>query len=181
MSTLPPFFVTGLPRSRTAWLANFLTGEQSLCIHEGLLNGEAKIVQWLKERHWGVRRGISDSMLPLSWPEISSQFTEYKLVIVRRDPDDCWRSLVAFLDREEVRVPKAALELEFAAVERNLRLMSERCHHLAVQFEDLNETAVLGKIWNHCLPGLRFSPDRALLLQHLNIQQNVERVRASRL
>lgn len=31
------FFITGLPRSRTAWLANFLTFGASFCYHEGLL------------------------------------------------------------------------------------------------------------------------------------------------
>lgn len=30
------FFVIGLPRSRTAWLANFLTYENKFCHHEGM-------------------------------------------------------------------------------------------------------------------------------------------------
>ena len=30
------FFVIGLPRSRTAWLANFLTFDGNFCYHEGL-------------------------------------------------------------------------------------------------------------------------------------------------
>ena len=30
------FFVVGLPRSRTAWLANFLTYEDKFCFHEGI-------------------------------------------------------------------------------------------------------------------------------------------------
>src|SRR5262245_11295408 len=29
-----PFFVPGLPRSRTAWLANWLTTDTSLCLHD---------------------------------------------------------------------------------------------------------------------------------------------------
>jgi hypothetical protein len=31
---MTPFFITGLPRSRTAWLANFFTTDHSFCYHD---------------------------------------------------------------------------------------------------------------------------------------------------
>lgn len=171
----PPFFVTGLPRSRTAWLANFLTAQGALCVHEGLLYGQEPLIAWLQA---STRRGLSDSMLSIHWQAIFAHFQDYRLVIIERDPEQCWESLTLFLDREELRVPRRALQLQFAEAQRCLQQMAQRCTHLAVKFDDLGDLPTLRDLWEHCLPGLPFDEERARLLARLNVQQHVASVRA---
>lgn len=172
-----PFFVTGLPRSRGAWLANFLTAQGALCIHDGLIHGVDAATRWLKK---DKLRGLSDSTLPLRWQELFPQFDSYRLVIVEREPETCWQSLLRFLDYSEVRVPRAALEKRFADVNAQLLHMRD-FPHLRVTFEALENLTTLRDIWEHCLPGLPFDEERTNLLQRLNVQQKVSAVRVATL
>lgn len=61
------YFIVGLPRSRTAWLANFMTYDCSFCFHEGLV--EAGSVEGLMDLKKlcpdAFVIGNSDSGLPL--------------------------------------------------------------------------------------------------------------------
>lgn len=179
-----PFFVTGLPRSRTAWLANFLTAGGALCIHEGLVHGVDPALRWLTRcgaGGAGGRRGLSDSILPLYWTEMFAPFSSFRLVIVERDPAEAWESLVDFLERNEVRVSRDTLEERFHLVQSHLRDMIMFCPHVVVKFEELNDPLALAEIWEHCLPGLSYDSERTTLLQRLNVQQQVSAVRVATL
>jgi hypothetical protein len=176
-----PFFVTGLPRSRTGWLANFLTSQGALCVHEGLIHGVDPALRWLTRGGPNVRRGLSDSILPLYWTEVFQPFSSFRLVIVERDPEECWESLLDFLELNEVRVARVELEARFASVSAHLRDMIMFCPHVLVKFEELNEPEALLDIWEHCLPGLPYDEERTNLLQRLNVQQQVSAVKAATL
>lgn len=176
-----PFFVTGLPRSRTAWLANFLTAQGALCMHEGLLHGVDMALRWLIRGGAPGRRGLSDSILPLYWPQISKPFGDCRLVIVERDPAECWISLLDYLEKHEVQVHRPTLEERFVLIKSHLTDMKMFSPHIVVRFEDLGNLGVLSDIWEHCLPGLPFDADRAALLQRLNVQQQLSAVRAATL
>ena len=69
------FFVVGLPRSRTAWMANFLTYDDHYCYHEAI-NG-CKSMDEYKEK---LGNFIGDSSTSLMLMDIEKNFPDSKIV-----------------------------------------------------------------------------------------------------
>jgi hypothetical protein len=171
---MSPFFITGLPRSRTAWLANFMTYGGAYCRHEGLWK-EAETITWLGA---GPHRGLADSTLPFAWERLSQSFPTFSLVIVEREPEASFDSLLGFLDRGELRVNRTLLRHRFEGLGRALRVLKHSTPHIAVKFEDLHKLETLHRIWEHCVP-FPFDMTRAEMLETLNVQQELRAVRAN--
>lgn len=89
-----PFIITGLPRSRTAWLARVATIEDwSICEHEPSLemDGPSDLVDFFL-RSASEYVGVSDSHLAQALPMIFQAMT-IKTLIVLRDPIEVTQSL----------------------------------------------------------------------------------------
>lgn len=164
-----PFFVTGLPRSRTAWLANALTTDFSFCRHEALLDGVTAMVPWLSG---APRRGDSDSGLSLVWPMIRKSFPEAPLVIVKRDPMEVRTSAVKFLGNS-FNV-SGVLEV-IGRMEEGIKELEASEPHLSVRFEDVGNVGTGARIWEHLLPDLPFNAARWEFLNGLNVQQDLSK------
>ena len=87
------FFITGLPRSRTAWLASFFTGNNSFCYHEILRvsSGFDDAIRKLSHRK-EMYVGNSDSSLPI-WIDkidhIINQFIQFRRkILIKRSPKE---------------------------------------------------------------------------------------------
>jgi len=74
------FFILGLPRSRTAWLANFMTYRQTFCYHEGL-NGCYTIDDF--KQKLGLNKGDSSTGAVLL--DLDHHFPDAKKVIIESD------------------------------------------------------------------------------------------------
>lgn len=95
------YFITGLPRSRTSWLANFLTSGSSHCYHDELSKRTKQPVPFHKLRESleipGKRYiGVSDSGLALWHCELLNQFPEAKWVFIDRDFEEALKSYLRF-------------------------------------------------------------------------------------
>ena len=97
MST-QPFFVCGLPRSRTAWWSVVASTPYSVCLHEPAK--DCKTFEELKERWLSlpVYRGISDSGLAFQMGRIMQEI-EPRTLIVDRDPNDVLASFRRYWGR----------------------------------------------------------------------------------
>lgn len=85
------FMVLGGPRSGTTWLANLLTTDTTLCLHDPLLEHTSAV---LDNMHIpGMRIGISDTSA-LLFPDWLSQHRA-KRVVLWRDPAEFNQSLRA--------------------------------------------------------------------------------------
>lgn len=73
------FFVIGLPRSRTAWLANFLTYEKH-CFHEGLEG-----CRNLDDYRQKIGTECGDSSTALMLMDINKEFPRAPVVIIDSD------------------------------------------------------------------------------------------------
>lgn len=69
------FFVVGLPRSRTAWMANFLTYDDHYCYHEAI--DGCKNMDEYKEK---LGNFIGDSSTALMLMDIEKNFPDAKIV-----------------------------------------------------------------------------------------------------
>ena len=139
------FFVTGLPRSRTAWFSKWLPN----CLHEGI-EGCSTHQEFIEKLG---NKGDSDSAL-MFFP-IDKYFSKSPVVIIERDFDDVINSLsVIGLMNDNV--------FEFMKVSQK-RL--DKMKGLRVPFDDLP----LHDIWEYLI-GTEFDSHEADKMNSTNIQ-----------
>lgn len=163
----PPFFITGLPRSRTAWLAAWLTTDSAICYHDP----QGVTLEELQAANPGRRVGISGPETCLLW----EQYPEAPWVIVRRESQAALRAFmeVAF---DRLKVSDEALAQFWDGRLQLLNRMQGK-HTLVVEFDELNREEWGKAIWEHIHPQSPFDSERWRLFNGLNIQQELRKDR----
>jgi hypothetical protein len=143
------FLVLGLPRSRTAWLANFLTYDGQFCFHEGV-NGCNSI-----EEYKVKVEGKGDSNTGLMLFDFEKHFPDAKIIIIDSDIDravDFGRDIYG-------------LDIEIEMVVAKNRLDKMKGFH--VKLEEID--GQLKEIWEY-VSDKEFNQDRADMLIKLDVQ-----------
>lgn len=143
------FFVIGLPRSRTAWFANFLTYEDHFCFHEGM-SGCHSVDEYLKKL--GDDGDASTALMLL---DMNEQFPEAPKVIIHRNIEismDFMFENYGFFDRDYM----------YYLYERMKQI--EGYH---VDFEDINNE--LPGIWEYLI-GTHYNEKRGDQLKDLRVE-----------
>jgi len=144
------FFVAGLPRSRTAWLANFLTCGERFCFHEAL-NGCDSIEQYRQKL--GPDKGDSSTGLMLI--DLNKLYPDAPVVIIESDPEAAAKysyKHFGYYDPGYIYALQAKMDL---------------IEGLRIHVGEIDKK--LPEIWSHLI-GSPFDYDRAQLLIALNIQ-----------
>lgn len=159
-----PFMITGLPRSRTAWMAAFMTFGKVICTHEPIktLSDKVQIPELFKsEYHTHI--GISDSTAGFFMPEIMELVRPATVIIVR--------------PRHEV---KASMKEIGLPCDRQIDMLCEelgifKSHPdvITVAYDKLNDIRTMSKIWFHCLPGVPFDEERFANFKNLHIEADI--------
>lgn len=167
---MKPFFITGLPRSGTAWCANLLSFGESFCFHEGFLEvdpGDYAGLRKVMESAGTQFVGSSDPMNCLAWRELAKEFPDSKWVIVERPLVDAARSASTAFGIDY----KTAKEMAHTMARELIELSIHRdC--LVVRFSDLFESGK--EILDHCAPGLICPENRIKLLSKMNVKLSQE-------
>jgi Sulfotransferase domain len=156
------FFVMSLPRSRTAWLANFLTYEDSYCFHEGLLQVPSPL--HFRELFSSTGKSVvgnSDCGNVFFINEILDTFPDAKFVVVDRPPEEVVDSLQAM-------GPQFADEGAVWHAYELLQKFKREHDALVVNYDALSYTTYR-MIWDHCV-GSIFDHQRTVMLDGLDIQ-----------
>jgi hypothetical protein len=140
------FFVTGLPRTRTAWFSEWLPN----CLHEGM---EGCYTNYEYIRKLG---DSGDSSCMLMFFNIEFNFPESPVVIVERDIDDVAQSL----ENIGLLHDTALYQLRYA------KKYLDKMKGLRVDYENLD----MKEIWNYLI-GTPFDSERAMELEMKNIQK----------
>lgn len=150
----PPlaFMVLAYPRSGTTWLANWLTTDRSLCLHDPLA--------YAMPQDWPVDarvRGISctGSYLLPEW----LQGYRCPIAVIERDRRDCDASLAALDLPAYGDVATAALD------DVNGRRFA---------FAALWDEAEAAKLWAYLLPQIPFDAIRYRLLRDMQVQPTAD-------
>jgi hypothetical protein len=158
------FLITGLPRSRTAWMAAATTGSQSICHHEPIQH----MKRWQDVYElWGKRErefvGVSDSSMGFHLGEILDNAAP-RTVIVHRRLEDVEESLV----RQGFPISTNYCDVLRSFIEpfRSHRLV------MNVEFDHLSIPAVVIVCLEHLLPGVRIDPDWVDEMISTNIQSD---------
>ena len=163
--------ITGLPRSRTAWLAVAASGDESVCWHEP--------TEWLDRwqdvftRIWGIGGqryvGASDSALGFHLPEILERMP-MPVVIVDRAMAEVEASVasIGFGGSNFCALLTTALKYQHPSIMR-------------VPFGALSSNQMVAKCLQHLMPDATVNMDRLRMLQRLNVQTDLRRVRQAAL
>jgi hypothetical protein len=143
------FFVTGLPRSRTAWLANFLTYGDSLCYHEAL-NGCKSITEYIDKVD-----GCGDSNTYLGTFDYEKYFPDSKVVIIDSGIE------------KSVQFGKDVYNSDSTELTIKYKKKLDSMKGLHVHIDNLNSS--LEEIWNY-IYNEPFNKKRTEMLIELNVQ-----------
>jgi hypothetical protein len=153
------FFITGLPRSRTAWLANLLTTDRTFCWHEDR-HGRLHDV-----RRYDVLGNCGPHILS-NWLNCVTQYPDAQWVVIHRDPDaveQAHKKALPELGNPDI----AALSTRMELLLKHIGESSPRL--LQVGYSLLDEADTCASIFRHCT-GLEPDMERIKLLQTLNVQ-----------
>lgn len=172
------FFITGLPRSRTAWFSVATTTATSVCYHEPV----ARLQSYVELREFwapkfGIDIGVSDSGLALYAPEILADLNP-RTLIIERSLDDVIASFLAYAKHTSIVVDEARSR-KFA--QRCLDALDRIKSHPQVKtasFESLDDYATMLCAMRWLLPGRDFPDLRELMrmniqLSHREIEREV--------
>lgn len=155
------FFITGLPRSRTAWMAAFMSAGNSFCLHE--------------PRNWtsvwqgngaGVHAGISDSGLGFQLENIIDTYAP-RILIIDRPIAEVEASLAALntgLPRTNFCEILHKSLSKFNTGEKNI---------MRVPYHLLSDMRTVQKVFWHLTPFEPFDEGRFLKMKDQNIQVDV--------
>ena len=165
------FFITGLPRSRTAWMTVATSRSNAICHHEPSA--------WLKDEIaladlWApsvVSIGISDSALG---SVIGAVLTAYqpRTLVIRRPVNDVVRSCNAYVGKGGLRMDQAKLVHRLRWLERQLAAVAHHPLVKTVDYQELNSVEVVKDCIHWLTPSVRPPADLDQLM-HLNIQADL--------
>lgn len=144
------FLVLGLPRSRTAWLANFLTYDDITCTHEGL-NGCKNLTDYLSK----FKTKSGDSNTGLMMFDFERYFRDFKIIIIDNTIDAAVEFSKRYYSHDSTQFMLKA--------QRRL----SRIEGLHVPFKSINDN--LEKIWDY-VSGEQFNESRAKFLINLTVE-----------
>jgi GNAT superfamily N-acetyltransferase len=153
------FVVFGLPRSRTRWLAEFLTYDGVECRHDSL--AQAPSLKHLLAQLDNPAMGLVETGLMLGWQMVRARFPDCRFVVVRRPLDAVKDSLQRFGWAFE----PGHLELMDAALDE----IAEQPGTLSVDFAELEQEEICRLVFEHCLRR-PFDRDHWAALAEQNIQ-----------
>ena len=151
-----PFIVYSLPRSRTAWLASFLSYGGWTCRHEAAtgLRSMDEVRRFFAE----PQAGTVETAAAQGWRIIHHYVPDIRAVVIRRPVDDVMGSMLAIDLRGEFAYDAPRLRKVMEYGDRMLAQISELPDVLTVPWGDLATEDGCASIFEHCLP---FAFDRA--------------------
>lgn len=167
------YFITGLPRSRTSWMANLMTTDNSFCFHEPVTELErhkSEISDMMDKKAIHYKNvGVSDSALPLYFEEVIKPGDN--VVIIERDVDD-----VAVSISESMGI-SLKLGMEFA--EEQWQKLEELKKALPlvlpIKYENLDDAGVTLAVMKFLTRDLYLDEDRVRRLINTNVQVDIKR------
>lgn len=151
-----PYFIASLPRSRTAWLANFLTYGPSFCYHEPMNEAPLQEYPWLFGRVAYEYVGASDSANTLVMEQLIDIFPAAKIVVVRRE--------VA-----QVRASLQRIGLDAGIWLEKMNKLLDRIEHayrpLVISYAAFDAEA----IWRYLFPSVPLNRKRLEMLENLRV------------
>ena len=148
---MKPFIIYALPRSRTFWLAKFLTYGDYECSHEQTrhLRGMDDVRSWLAQDYVGSAETAASRW----WRLVQHLRPDIRTVVVRRPVEESVESLMRVDMRGVCSFNREVLTRELARMDRCLDRIEQAVPGvMSVRFSDLADEQVCAGVFEHCLP-----------------------------
>lgn len=162
---IKPFVIVSLPRSRTAWLATYLTHGDVTCFHD---HGAENLI-----RDLGVNNGNADSSLCFIPDQVLQWEKEglVKVMVVDRKLDDVYDSLLAAMWESGITHLDDAIETALKKAWLGLEKIKMETKGLVVPYEDIDERVHF--IHAYLTGHIPFSDARFNMLKDFKITQKI--------
>jgi len=158
-----PFYITGLPRSRTAWLSVLFTTEHVTCHHEAIRFCD-HFGQYLDLMSgFGVDGDSSSGLIPVA-EKVIAYWPESPWLIVNREPNECAASAAKLLNIEL----QQAMAMAYADRKKLDAINPRRV--MRIDFKQLDDETTVREAWEFLLPGTPFNAARYHVLNELRIE-----------
>ncbi|MFP4622361.1 MAG: hypothetical protein ACLFM7_13700 [Bacteroidales bacterium] len=166
------FFITGLPRSRTSWLANFFTYYNSFCYHEATrFCANIQDLKELMRNHEAENIGDADPALLYLMDDLKKIFPHSRVVLVERELHETIDSFMDFYTSYEYKRIQEWIEGLFEIMEQ----ITQRYDVKTVAHDDLNHMQTCREVWEYLLPEEPFDVKRWNLLDELYINKLIDK------
>lgn len=165
-----PFIVYALPRSRTAWLAAFLTYDDWHCTHDQAVT--FRTLQDARDFFAREEIGTVETGMSPGWRLITAARPGIRQVVIRRPVAEVIESFRALDVSAIATYDWGKLRRNLDYMDRCLQQIAARPGVLSIDFADLESEGACRAIFEHCLP---YAFDRRwwLSLRDRNIQVDV--------
>src|SRR5258706_14140274 len=136
-----PFIILTLPRSRSAWLAHFLSYPPATCGHDVAVSCES-ISDFLCQFDCGMS-GTVETGAVVAWRLIRHRLPKAKIVTIRRPIGEVRTSLA------KLGIYPVEGELESRSAMLDMLSVEPSVHSL--DFRDLDDPDCCGRLFEHCL------------------------------
>lgn len=162
------FLITSLPRSRTAWMAAFLTAHGAPCLHEPEITiPNLSDLRRVFDLGWN---GISDPSAYAKWPQqIDKEFAGKPTLVIRRNSEEAKAAFEEFIG-----VPAA----QWSILEESLEKFVANFKPMEIRFDAMDDPDVMDLVVKH-LTGSPMNRRTFSLFRDLKIQQHIEKARAA--
>jgi hypothetical protein len=147
---MTPFIIYALPRSRTAWLAEFLSYKDWTCGHEQAIF--LRSIDDIKRLLSLPKTGVVETAAAQAWRIIHHHVPNIKAVVIRRPIDDVMRSMVNVDLRGEAQYDLDRLRNVMEYGDRMLREIAGQPGVLSLDFDDLDTMQGCKRLFEFCLP-----------------------------
>jgi hypothetical protein len=167
---LEPFIIFALPRSRTAWLSEFLTYGKWFCRHEHAIR--LRSIDDFKAALAQRYVGYAETAAGPAWYLISHFRPDVRAVVVRRPVEETIAAMIEAGRVAGISYDEHALTRVMTYGERCLERISKLPGTLTINHADLDQEKICRRVFEYCLP-YRFDRDWWLSLRERNIQVNL--------
>ncbi len=166
------YFITGLPRSRMSWLANFFTYNNSFCFHEATrFCSSMHDLHELLKSHTAENIGNADPAILYIIDDVVKEFPNSKIVLIERELHETIDSFIDFYTSYEYKNIQEWIEKLFKMMEE----IKKNYDVLSVAHDDLNSMATCKKIWDYVLPNEPFDEKRWSMLDELYVNKLIDK------
>lgn len=166
------FFITGLPRSRTSWIANFFTYNDSFCFHEATrFCMNMRDLSEFMHSHRATNIGNADPALLYIMDDLVDFFPEAKIVLIERELHETIDSFIDFYTSYVYKDIQEWIERLYEKMEQ----IKQKYEVFTVKHGDLNQMSECKRMWDYLLPGEPFDEKRWNLLDELYINKLVDK------
>lgn len=167
-----PVFILSLPRSRTAWLANFLTYGPCIAMHEPLTECSSldDLDQMMRATEAPVV-AVCDTSLTMLSRQLVARYPNARYVMIMRDADAVRESI------ELAGLPVEGFDNLVRAYGHALDIVLSTTHNAVMPVEAMDLEDELPTLWHFVMQGrVEFPIHRYRMLRDMRIEAITERV-----